>query len=51
MAWRLLGPTVPPVENNYREQERPMAAATLTLSSKNYSSWSMRGWLMASWQA
>ena len=24
-----------------------MAAATLTLSSKNYSSWSMRGWLMA----
>ena len=24
----------------------PMAAATLTLSSKNYSSWSMRGWLM-----
>ena len=23
-----------------------MAAATLTLSSKNYSSWSMRGWLM-----
>ena len=24
-----------------------MAAATLSLSSKNYSSWSMRGWLMA----
>lgn len=24
-----------------------MAAATLTLSSKNYSSWSMRGWLIA----
>ena len=24
-----------------------MAAATLTISSKNYSSWSMRGWLMA----
>ncbi len=23
-----------------------MAVATLTLSSKNYSSWSMRGWLM-----
>ena len=23
------------------------AAATLTLSSKNYSSWSLRGWLMA----
>jgi glutathione S-transferase len=25
----------------------PMSEATLTLSSKNYSSWSMRGWLMA----
>ena len=24
-----------------------MAATTLTISSKNYSSWSMRGWLMA----
>jgi len=24
-----------------------MAAATLTISSKNYSSWSLRGWLMA----
>ncbi len=24
-----------------------MARATLTLSSKNYSSWSLRGWLMA----
>ena len=23
------------------------ASATLTLSSKNYSSWSLRGWLMA----
>ena len=23
-----------------------MAATTLTISSKNYSSWSMRGWLM-----
>jgi glutathione S-transferase len=37
---------VPPVKNSL-EQERHMAAATLTLSSKNYSSWSMRGWLMA----
>ncbi|MDB5549833.1 MAG: hypothetical protein JWP21_3280, partial [Tardiphaga sp.] len=24
-----------------------MSKATLTLSSKNYSSWSLRGWLMA----
>ena len=24
-----------------------MAKTTLTLSSKNYSSWSLRGWLMA----
>ncbi len=24
-----------------------MAKATLTISSKNYSSWSLRGWLMA----
>jgi glutathione S-transferase len=26
---------------------RPAGAASLTLSSKNYSSWSLRGWLMA----
>jgi glutathione S-transferase len=26
---------------------KPTAAATLTLSSKNYSSWSLRGWLLA----
>jgi len=26
---------------------KPVARATLTLSSKNYSSWSLRGWLMA----
>src|SRR6201998_425625 len=25
----------------------PMARATLTISSKNYSSWSLRGWLLA----
>ncbi|MDU6672218.1 MAG: glutathione S-transferase, partial [Bradyrhizobium sp.] len=24
-----------------------MAKATLTISSKNYSSWSLRGWLLA----
>src|ERR1700739_3637473 len=24
----------------------PMARATLTISSKNYSSWSLRGWLL-----
>jgi glutathione S-transferase len=27
-------------------QESPMAAATLTISSRNYSSWSLRGWLL-----
>jgi glutathione S-transferase len=27
-------------------EEIPMANATLTLSSKNYSSWSLRGWLL-----
>jgi glutathione S-transferase len=26
--------------------EKPMAKATLTVSSKNYSSWSLRGWLL-----
>ena len=26
-----------------------MAAATLIISSKNYSSWSLRGWLLAKW--
>jgi glutathione S-transferase len=26
-----------------------MAKATLTISSKNYSSWCLRGWLMAKW--
>src|SRR6478736_6545301 len=28
-------------------EERPMAKTTLTISSKNYSSWSLRGWLLA----
>src|SRR6202165_57542 len=27
-------------------REKPMAKATLTISSKNYSSWSLRGWLL-----
>src|SRR6186997_2949353 len=30
-----------------RRPAKPMARATLTLSSKNYSSWSLRGWLLA----
>src|SRR6478752_465408 len=30
-----------------RKPAAPSARATLTLSSKNYSSWSLRGWLMA----
>jgi glutathione S-transferase len=29
-----------------RAQEAGMAATTLTISSKNYSSWSLRGWLL-----
>src|SRR4051794_13746861 len=28
-------------------EEKAMAKATLTISSKNYSSWSLRGWLLA----
>src|SRR5207237_1161486 len=27
-------------------EENPMAAARLTISSRNYSSWSLRGWLL-----
>src|SRR5262249_17358568 len=27
--------------------DEPMATATLSISSKNYSSWSLRGWLLA----
>ena len=30
-----------------KRSAKPLARATLTLSSKNYSSWSLRGWLMA----
>jgi hypothetical protein len=30
-------------------KERPMAKAVLTISSKNYGAWALRGWLMASW--
>src|ERR1700722_3898471 len=29
-----------------REGSKKMAEATLTISSKNYSSWSLRGWLL-----
>jgi hypothetical protein len=28
-------------------RKRAMATAVLTISSKNYSSWSLRGWLLA----
>jgi len=28
------------------EETKPMAKPTLTISSKNYSSWSLRGWLL-----
>jgi glutathione S-transferase len=28
-------------------QEHPMAKAVLTISSKNYGAWALRGWLMA----
>jgi glutathione S-transferase len=30
-------------------KSRAMAKATLLISSKNYSSWSLRGWLLAKW--
>ncbi|MDE2300281.1 MAG: glutathione S-transferase N-terminal domain-containing protein, partial [Burkholderiales bacterium] len=30
-----------------RSAQAPQAPASLTLSSKNYSSWSLRGWLLA----
>jgi glutathione S-transferase len=33
------------------EETRSMAKATLTISSKNYSSWSLRGWLLARFAA
>jgi glutathione S-transferase len=29
-----------------RDNRRPMAKATLTIASKNYGSWSLRGWLL-----
>jgi glutathione S-transferase len=32
-------------------RESPMAKATLTISSKNYSSWSLRGWLLTKFSA
>ena len=42
--------TVKPVRSRAPQRPRPAPAATrasLTLSSKNYSSWSLRGWLLA----
>jgi glutathione S-transferase len=30
-----------------RNEEAPLSRATLTITSKNYSSWSLRGWLLA----
>ncbi len=40
-------PTRKPAKTPARKSARPApAAATLTLSSKNYSSWSLRGWLL-----
>ena len=41
--------TVKPVRHKAAQRPRaapPTAGATLTLSSKNYSSWSLRGWLL-----
>src|SRR5262249_4766794 len=35
------------VQGQGREGRGDMAKATLTISSKNYSSWSLRGWLLA----
>ncbi len=41
-------PAKPPVARRVGATRAPKAAvATLSLSSKNYSSWSLRGWLMA----
>jgi glutathione S-transferase len=34
-----------------REETRSVAKATLTISSKNYSSWSLRGWLLVRFAA
>jgi glutathione S-transferase len=36
-------PSTPEIRSDV---EKPMARATLTISSKNYSSWSLRGWLL-----
>jgi glutathione S-transferase len=33
--------------NSLRHEENDMANTTLTISSRNYSSWSLRGWLLA----
>src|SRR3954452_16880743 len=39
-----LGPVAQRVQSSRKGQ---MAKTTLTISSKNYSSWSLRGWLLA----
>src|SRR5580693_5740359 len=47
LAWGLLRPYYRRLSIGEANREaRAMARATLTLSSKNYSSWSLRGWLM-----
>src|SRR6185295_19906877 len=45
LARRLLRTDCP--RSRVQAQEKTMAKATLTISSKNYSSWSLRGWLLA----
>ena len=40
-------PAKPAVRKSSKAAAPAVAAATLTLSSKNYSSWSLRGWLLA----
>ena len=40
-------PALKTVPKAARKTPGPASVATLTLSSKNYSSWSLRGWLMA----
>jgi glutathione S-transferase len=40
------GKAVPGPNRAFGVKEKAMAKATLTISSKNYSSWSLRGWLL-----
>src|SRR4051794_6326637 len=42
----LSGPGNPPVALQSGRKGASMTKATLTISSKNYSSWSLRGWLL-----